>query len=73
MSKEYNRYLTESMKQKTKPKEQDKTIQNLRKLSWGSCCHGSAVMNPTSIHEDSVLIPGLTQWVKDLVLVWAVV
>ena len=25
---------------------------------------GSAVMNPTSIHENVDLIPGLTQWVK---------
>ena len=30
--------------------------------------HGSAVMNPTSIHEEASLIPGLAQWVKDSVL-----
>ena len=36
--------------------------------SVGSSHGGSAVMNPTSIHEDAVLIPGPTQWVKDLVL-----
>ena len=29
--------------------------------------------NSTSIHDNSALVPDLTQWVKDLVLPWAVV
>ena len=36
-------------------------------LSGSSWC-GSVVTNPTSIHEETGLIPGLAQWVKDLAL-----
>ena len=35
--------------------------------------HGSAEMNPTRNHEVLDSIPGLTRWVKDPVLLWAVV
>ena len=31
---------------------------------------GTSETNPTRNHEVSGLIPGLAQWVKDLVLLW---
>ena len=37
------------------------------KYFWSSQC-GSVEMNLTSIQEDTGSIPGLAQWIKDLVL-----
>ena len=37
------------------------------KKCWSSHC-GLAVMNPTSVHEDTGLLSGLARWVKDSVL-----
>ena len=39
-----------------------------KKKFFGSSHRGSVEMNLTSIHEDVGSIPGLAQWVKDLVL-----
>ena len=32
--------------------------------------HGAVETNPTRNHEVADLIPGLSQWVKDLALLW---
>ena len=43
-------------------------LEVIKQAAYGSSHRGSVVMNPTSIHEDEDLIPGLAQWVKDPVL-----
>ena len=43
----------------------ENTVQN---LPWGSSGIGAAETNLPSILEDEDLIPGLSQWDKDLVL-----
>ena len=45
-------------------------IDGVKRIEYRSSCHGSEEMNLTSIHEDVGLIPGLTQRVKDPMLLW---
>jgi len=50
----------------------EKELLSSKIYNWSSH-HGSVETNLTSIHEDVGLIPGLAQWVKDPVLLQAVV
>ena len=45
---------------------------NYQKCATRSSHCGAAEPNPASIHEDSGLIPALTQWLRDPELLWAV-
>ena len=45
---------------------------HIKNQLWSSHCD-SAVTNLINIHEDMGLIPGLAQWIKEVMLLWAVV
>ena len=51
----------------------NKVILYIKDFRNRSSHRGSAKTNLTSIHEDPGSIPGLAHWVKDPVLLWAVV
>ena len=42
-------------------------VENMGEGGW-TFCRGSVETNPTSVHEDLGLIPGLAQWGKNLAL-----
>ena len=48
--------------------KEDKTDSKYKNKYMWSSLRGAAEMNPTRIHEDVGLIPGLAQWVRDLAL-----
>ena len=57
--------IIREMQIKTTMRPHTSQTASIKKSTKGSSHCGSAVMNPTSIHEDMDSIPGLVQWVKD--------
>ena len=49
-------------------KKQNKANKKKKLIKKGVPIVAQCVKNSTNTHEDANLIPGLTQWVKDLVL-----
>ena len=45
-------------------------VKSIKKSQVGVSVMAQWLANPTSIHEDTGSIPGLTQWVKDPALLW---
>ena len=48
-----------------KQTKQNKTKTHKKKMKKKSSHRGAVEMNPTGIHEDAGLIPGLAQWVRN--------
>ena len=78
-NKRSNIHVIKILEGEEKDGEAEKVLISINKASfwkevpWGSSHCSAAEMNPISIHEDAGSIPGLTQWVNDPALLWAVV